>query len=150
MKIKTKDFGILEIEEKDIINFPKGLYAFENSTKFILIERDGNIIKRLQSVENEDPRFIIFDPADIVTGYEPEIESDVLAELQIDEGKKPSVYVIAVVPENIREMTINMKSPVLINHEKNLGMQVMLEKGNYSVRQPVFPKDKEGGLRCLF
>ena len=144
MKIKTKDFGILEIEEKDIINFPKGLYAFENSTEFILIERDGNIIKRLQSVENEDPRFIIFDPADIVTGYEPEIESDVLAELQIDEGKKPSVYVIAVVPENIREMTINMKSPVLINHEKNLGMQVMLEKGNYSVRQPVFPKDKEG------
>ena len=50
MEIKSKDFGILEIETKDIINFPQGLYAFENITRFVLIEKDGYKIKWLQAV----------------------------------------------------------------------------------------------------
>ncbi len=144
MEIKTKDFGVLDIDEKEIIKFPQGLFAFEEFNNFVLIEMDGYKQKWLQSVEAEYPRFIVFDPADLLVDYHPQFPSEVLSSLGIPPVDKPRLYVLAVVPENIKDMTINLQSPIVVNQKKNIAAQVILETGNYPVRYRVFPKEKGG------
>lgn len=141
MRIESKDFGELEIEKEKILRFPNGLFAFEEVSEFVLIEKDGYPQKWLQSAKGKDPRFIVFDPDDLVRGYRPVLPKEALSELGLTAGEKPRLLVIAVIPENVRDMTVNLKSPVVVNPKKGLASQVILESENYPVRHRVF---KEG------
>ncbi len=144
MEIQTKDFGILNIDEQNIIKFPQGLFAFEEYNSFVLIEKESYKQKWLQFVDAEYPRFIVFDPSDIVLDYQPQFSPDVLNALSISPGEEFSLYVLAVIPENIKDMTVNLKSPVVINRKKNIASQVILETDNYPIRYRVF-QDEKGG-----
>ena len=42
MKIETRDFGILEIEERNIITFKQPIFGFEEYTQFVLVN-DSNM-----------------------------------------------------------------------------------------------------------
>jgi len=53
-------------------------------------------------------------------------------------------FVVTVVPENIKDMTVNLKSPVVINFDKKIGAQVILENKEYTVRTRVFPDEGTG------
>ena len=54
MKLNTKYHGVKEYEEKDIINFKKGLPGFEGLKKFILFPvEDNDVFSILHSVEND-------------------------------------------------------------------------------------------------
>lgn len=142
MKIDTKDFGELEIKEEENIHFLNGIFAFEEVSEFALIEMDGYKQKWLQSVKAKDPRFIVFDSEDVVEGYEPTIPSDVLARLKLEPRQKPCLFVIAVIPENIKNMTVNLKSPIVVNLQKRLAAQVILDRENYPVRYHVFQENE--------
>jgi len=141
MIINTRDFGELTIEESDIINFPKGVFAFEEVKKFVLIEKEGYIQKWLQSAIDVNPRFIIFDPNQILEGYDPRIPPEFLREIKIGRNDEYTLYVIAVIPENIKDMTVNLKSPIIVNREKRLGAQVILDREDFPVRYRVFPEE---------
>jgi len=139
MLIKTKDFNYINIEKSDIITFPQGVYAFEEVKKFVILKNPGNsMIMHLQSTENEDPRFVLIDPFIIIDGYKPILPSEVLKVLKASELKELSFFVIAVIPKNIKEITVNLKSPVVINFKERLGAQVILENKDYSVCARLF------------
>jgi len=127
----------MEVGEEEIIRFPMGIFAFEDERSFVLIKKAGPAAY-LQSTSGEDPRFVVFEPGDIVEGYKPAIPKDVMKTLGADSEEELRLYVIAVVPENIRKMTVNLKSPVVVNMKKRLAMQVILEDGAYPVRFGVF------------
>jgi flagellar assembly factor FliW len=137
MKIQTKDFGVMEIDQKDVICFPGGIFAFEDATEFALIKNEGPSMV-LQCVKREDPRFVVFEPSDLVEGYSPELPGEVLKTLQAGSAKELGLLVIAVVPENIRDMTVNLKSPIVWNREKRIAAQVILDSSVYPVRYRVF------------
>ena len=148
MKINSKDFGVIEVNKEDIIHFPEGLFAFEEENEFVLIKKDGFMQKWLQSAINESTRFIVFDPADIVEGYAPNLPDEVLEKLAIDDENQISIYLIAVIPENIKDMTVNLKSPVIINHQSLLGEQVILDKEAYPIRYHVFKEEGRVPAKC--
>ena len=41
------------------------------------------------------------------------------------------------IPENIEDMSVNMKAPVVINTKNKKGVQIIVE-GDYQVRQPIY------------
>ena len=137
MKINTRDFGEMEINKRDILRFPDGLYAFEQIKDYALIKKEGPI-GYLQSVGSEDPRFIVFDPDDMVDGYIPAIAQETVDSLMAVRREELELLVIAVIPENIRDMTVNLKSPIVINRNKGLAAQVILEGDAYPTRFRVF------------
>lgn len=145
MIINTRDFGELTIEESEIINFPRGVFAFEEVKKFVLIEKEGYLQKWLQSAIDVNPRFIVFDPDQILEGYNPHIPTEVLRELKIGRNEKYALYVIAVIPENIKDMTVNLKSPIIVNREKRLAEQVILDREDFPVRYRVFQEEGRDG-----
>lgn len=133
MLIITKDFGEIEINEHDIFSFPKGIYAFENFKEFVLLGGDkADGIVWLQAI-NEGLRFIMLDPFMYIEGYNPEISDTDLDILKAESAKDLTIFIIAVIPDDITKMTVNLKSPVLLNFNKKLGMQTILEN-NYPTR----------------
>ena len=41
------------------------------------------------------------------------------------------------IPENIEDMSVNMKAPVVINTKNKKAVQIIVE-GDYQVRQPIY------------
>jgi len=64
MEIQTREFGIIEVEEDALYDFPDGIYGFESEKKFAVFSRqiDEYSFLYLQSVENLFPCFLVFEP----------------------------------------------------------------------------------------
>ncbi len=141
MVIETREFGFIEIDEKDIIHFPYGIYGFEDIKDYVILRQDtdnDDPVMWMQAVNNIHIRFVVLDPLFVVDAYNPELPGDVLKELNVRTYETLRYFLIAVVPKDIRDMTVNMKSPIVLNPENNKAVQVILEDANYSVRYYLF------------
>ncbi len=145
MLIHTKDYDFVTVKEEDIIEFPEGVYAFESSKRFVVLDTNSNAgIMQLQCAQAQTPRFIILDPFMFLEDYAPVVPEDAMKKLKADSLEQLSFFVIAVIPENVAAATVNLKSPVVINFKERLGMQVMLDNSEYSVRFRLFDQERAG------
>lgn len=144
MTIMTRDFGELEIDEKNILTFPNGLFAFEESHTFALLSPLGEDTYPmwLQATDSVTPCFIVFDPRLIDNSYEITLNSSEKKLLKLEDESKASCLAIAVVPDDFRNTTVNMKSPIIINTEEKLAAQVILPQ-NYPFRLPIYKQEGE-------
>lgn len=144
MKIETRDFGIIEIKDNNIITFKQPIYGFEEYTQYVLVTDSnmGNGICWLQSIEQKSVCFILMNPLQVKKDYAPVVMQDVLITLQATPKDDLDCWVIAVIGETFRQSTVNMKSPIIINHKRNLAMQVILDQ-DYPIRMPVFGPESE-------
>ena len=71
MTINTRDFGEMEVEQKNVFDFPNGVFAFEDDKRFALLSPLGEDTYPmwLQSLDHSDLCFIVFDPTLIDEGY---------------------------------------------------------------------------------
>ena len=57
MQLHTKDYGVIDYEEKDLFHFPDGLFGFSEVQHYLplcLNEEEDSTILLLQGVENPD------------------------------------------------------------------------------------------------
>lgn len=139
MRFDTRLFGPLEVEEEKVFVLPDGLYGFERLRRFVLIEAAaGSPWKWLQSMEDGDISFVIVDPFAVEPAYAPSLAEDHLACIDLRQANDAALFVIAVVPEDLRQMTVNLRAPLVFNPTARLGCQVILSDDRYSVKYPVF------------
>lgn len=145
MKLHTKNFGEIEIDEQKIIDFPEGLLGFEEEKQFVIInaEDEESPFQWLQSVTNPDLAFVIINPFFVYPNYDIIIPKTAQKKLKIKEQKDVSLYSIVVVPENIEKMTANLLGPIIININEKLGKQVILDDNKYSTKHYVFKQNLE-------
>ena len=138
MKITTRDFGELEIDEDTIINMPSGILGFENHTRYTLISPLGEDIfpMWLQSVEAPQPCFVVYDPMHIYPDYNFEITDEEQAQLKLSENDPYRVLTVAIVPDDYKKTTINLRCPLVINTRENIAAQIILE--DYDFKYPVY------------
>lgn len=105
----------------------------------------GNGICWLQSIEQKNVCFIMLNPLEVRRDYAPVVMQDVLILLQAVPEDNLDCWVLMVIGETFRDSTVNLKSPVIINHETNLGVQVILDQ-DYPIRQPIFSRGERDGL----
>ncbi len=141
MIIKTRDFGEEEISEEVIIDFPNGVYAFEENKRFVLLSPCGEdkYPMWLQSVDNPNLCFIVFDPREFVPDYSVELDKETKELLKTD-GAELDLLCMAVVPDEYINTTLNLKSPIVINSEAKKGVQVIAAE-NYPLKFPAFKKE---------
>lgn len=148
MKLNTKHFGEIEIIEKEIITFPNGLFAFEDNKKFIIIDNPDKEIpfKWLQSIDNPDLTFVIINPFVFKSDYDFFLNESVIEKLEIEEKKDIAIYNIVVIPEDINKMTVNLAAPIIINVNKFLGKQIILDDNRYSHKHLII-QEKQNAKR---
>lgn len=143
MKLKTKNFGIIEYNNEDVLHFEDGILGFEGLHDYILLSSDEDTpFKWLQSLDNIDIVFVIIDPRIIIPDYTINVTADTLKSLEIDDVKHTLTYVIVVIPEKIEKMTADMKAPIIINAKNNKAMQIILEDDRYDIKYPILKELK--------
>lgn len=147
VKVNTRDFGEIEVAEEKIFHFPNGLFAFEDCHSFALISPLGEDVYPmwLQSTVDTVPCFIVFDPAKIDGAYKVSLSKAEQSLLKLNKDTTAQCLAIAVVPEDYTMTTVNMKCPIVINHEQKLAAQVILPD-DYNIRLPIYVE--EGAGKC--
>lgn len=143
MKLDTKNFGQLDIDEDMIINFPDGIPGFAKEKQFIIIntEDEENPIQWLQSISNPELAFVIINPFLIFSDYDINIPQVVQEKLMINDPKDIAVYTIVVIPQDFKKTTTNLSGPLIINVNKKLGKQVILDDSRYTTKHYIFQQE---------
>lgn len=140
--VKTRDFDEIEVSAKDIITFPNGIFAFEDYREYILITPlgEGKFPVWLQSVENPGLCFILFNPLEFCPDYRVTVADEDVEVLDMVNDDDAKFYVIAVIPENNLDATVNLKSPIIVNSRNNKAVQI-IAADDYPIKFPVFAKE---------
>lgn len=143
MRIKTRDFGEVEVGSEGIFHFVQPIYGFEDYIDFALLHDPdfGKGIVWLQSIDDSGLCFVLVDPDGLCPDYSPELNEETQALLG---GNSLYCWTIAIISENVKDSTVNLKSPVFLNPENHLAAQIILEQ-NYNVRYPLM---KGGHVPC--
>jgi flagellar assembly factor FliW len=144
MKLDTKHFGEIEIDEEKIISFPEGIPGFEDQKRFVIINNNDseNPFDWLQAVDKGSLSFVIINPFLVKPDYDFALSKSVEEKLKIENEKDVAVYTIAVIPEDIKKITINLSGPVIINAKEKLGKQIILNDERYSTKYYIFGQDQ--------
>jgi len=135
---KTR-IGEFEISEGDIVEFPEGIPGFEKLRKFsILHDERTDPIKWMVSLEDPNVALPVIDPWMVRVDYMVEISEADKKFLKLEDPADALVVCIVVIPHDRPEdSTINLLAPIVINYRKRIGKQVILEKGDYSIRHRI-------------
>ena len=140
MKITTKLFNEIEVDEDKLINFPQGIIGFPELTDFLLIhdsESEGGI-RWMQSIQEPAFAMPVIDPLIVMPDYNPSIEDDLLKPLGEINDDNTLVLVTITVPHDIEKMTVNLKAPIVINGENRKANQIITEDEQYLVKFPIY------------
>jgi len=140
MKLNTKHFGELEIEEDKIIIFPKGIPGFIEYTQYAIIndEEADSPFCWLQSVEEPNLAFTLVNPFLIYPDYKPNLSEIEVAKLGQGEPEDYSILSIALIPEDVEKMTANLMAPIVINLKSKKAMQIIQDGEEYPVKYYLF------------
>lgn len=137
-KMETERFGEIDIDEEKIFDFKNGILAFEESKKFIILNSRKESFFWLQSVDDPKLSLPCINPDIIAENYEVNLSDEQFAEINVDENSEMIVLCVVRIPENIRESTVNLIAPIIINATAKQGMQVVMENTDYNVRHRLF------------
>lgn len=145
IRIKTRPFGEIEINEQQIIDFPDGIPGFDDVKKFILLDANDekSPLKWLQAYDEPQLAFVIIRPVDFMREYELVVSMSDLDAVGADSAEHLIVFAIVTIPSNPAEMTANLQGPVIINPEKRLGRQAISLSDRYSVRHKILEEMKK-------
>ena len=153
MKLTTRIFGEVEIEDSKIINFPNGIIGFPDLKKFTLMHDESdadsgsaNTIKWLQSIDEPGFAMPVMDPLIVCPDYSPEIDRTKIEEVGELDDEDILVLVTVTVPHDLEKMTVNLMGPFVINVKEMKGVQSIVENDNYPVKFPIYDilkKNKE-------
>lgn len=143
MKVKTTRFGELEVNPDDILTFSEGLLGFENLKKYFVVDPgDSTLILWLQSTEDEKVAFPIIEPKIFKPDYIAKLLPADLNGLELESLSNAKLYAILTIPANVVEMSANLKAPIVINSQKKVGKQIVLQDSKLSVKHEMYKELK--------
>ncbi len=142
MKVNTRIFGEIDIEDDKIIEFSGGIIGFPELNKFVLIHDEekgmGVGIRWLQSMQEGGFAMPVMDPLILKQDYNPEVEDELLKDLGDLDIDNLLVLVTVTVPSDLTKMTVNLKGPLVINSQTKKACQVIVEDEAYTVKYPIY------------
>ena len=149
MKTKTRYFGEIDYTRDEVIEFPKGLFGFEDEQKFLLIPfSNAGTLFSLQSVKTPELAFTLMHPFSLHAGYAPVLQAEELKTMQVEKSEELYYYVMCTVKEPVTECTVNMKCPLAINPDTRRGMQAILEDDAWEMRHKLSEFGKQEDETC--
>lgn len=136
MEVRTTRFGILDIAEDRVIEFPKGLLGFSQFTRYCLLEPgDDACFFWLQSLDEPSLAFVVTDPSLFVPEFSVPVRAEQMIELKLNKLEDAQVFVIVNKVEQV--LTGNLQGPLVINTVTRAGEQMVLAEKRWTTRHPL-------------
>ncbi len=139
MQITTKNFGEITFEENEIITFLNPLSGLGSSTKYLLIKQDEDeLFFWLQSVDQPNVSICLLDVFKVMPEYNPEVSENQVMALGEFSPENPLGFTmddiktlnVLVIPTDIKEMTVNLLAPIVINTNTKKAGQLIAQNEN--------------------
>jgi flagellar assembly factor FliW len=138
----TKYFGsAVEYTENSVIFFPDGLFGFEASHNFLLIEAAGCPLHFLQNLENPELCFLVMPATKVDPAFRLRLENDSRRPLAMQDRRYPddALLVLAIVnlDEQGQDLAANLLAPLVIHVAAGRRAQVFQQDSGYTLRHRV-------------
>ena len=134
MRVNTKPYGELEVDEMQRIFFPYGVLGFEQLKYYVLLDAKQPPFFWLQSIDRTEVAFALIDPRVFRADYSLEVDSAELAEIGLEPTDNALDLAIVTIPENTSKMTANLQGPIIINRDTRVGRQCITLSPKWKVR----------------
>ena len=145
MKIVTKHFGEIEIDETKIVEFEHGIFGFEDDSKFVMLYEDEESKDGLcwmQSTTTEDLALPMVNPLFWFPDYSPEVADEQIAKIGELNEADLNVFSIVVITDSLETMTTNLRAPIIVNIKTKYGMQVIVDNDEYQIKHNLYEQMK--------
>ncbi len=137
MNIVTTRFGLVPVQESEIIRIPDGLVGFRSFTQFVLLNDPVSTgLLWLQSATCADLAFGLIAPPMAIGDYRIELRPGDRSSLELDEERSALTYVILNRGDG-GGLTVNLQGPLVFNLARRLGRQLVLTSSRFAVRYPL-------------
>jgi len=137
VKVLTKAYGMVEVNEHQKVTFPSGLFGFESLKDYVLLDAEQQPFYWLQSLDEEKTAFILIDPFIFRPDYEMDIDNEELRPIGITDPEKAVIFTIVTVPPDNSPMTANLQGPLVINRDSRLGVQAVLTDSRWKTKHDI-------------
>jgi flagellar assembly factor FliW len=138
MRVNTKAYGPIDVDERQLIHFPAGILGFENLKDYVLLDAAQAPFYWLQSMEVVEIAFVLINPRIFRPDYRLEVDASELEAIGITSEEQILDFAIVTVPEDPVEMTANLQGPIIINKSSRTGRQSISTNPRWQVRHAVF------------
>jgi flagellar assembly factor FliW len=142
MKIDTTRFGTIETDDSRVILMKSGILGFDRLKRYsVLIQDPKNPLCWLQSLEDGALAFVVVDPIVMKPDYHPVIDKSHRESLEISREEDIALLCIVTIRHEPFGVTMNLRAPLVINMDKRLGSQIVLEDEQYPIRYDITSAD---------
>ena len=141
--LETALFGPIKVDASTAIAFPEGLIGFPDCRTFVLLD-DEKIapFQWFQSLDDPALTFSVIEPARFIENFKLEFWQERLEVICAENIEDVHVLLIVILSNNLDEVTVNLKGPILINPENRVGVQIVNDVAEYSTRHKlIYGKD---------
>ena len=144
MKVNTTRFGTIDVDEDQVVTLTEGMLGFSECGRFVMMDDEiGDPFMWMQSLEIPSLAFVVIDPAVILPSYHFSVKKEQIKGLETEDINELQVHVIVTMSANILDVTVNLQGPLVVNKEKRIGTQIVLNDPNFSTRHPLFTDQPE-------
>ena len=137
VSLSSTRFGKLAIACDRTIEILDGLFGFSERRFVLLYPTAGGPFSWLQSTENPDLAFVVAEPTLFLPGYGVRLTRSDYDRLALaPEGEMLLFSLVTIAPDPLKS-TVNLQCPVVLNPERMVAKQLLLDEKNNS-RHPLF------------
>ncbi|MFO7891379.1 MAG: flagellar assembly protein FliW [bacterium] len=130
--------GKIEYSDESIYNFPEGLYGYKEYKDYIIWSGEKyRPFKLLISVDDPHLFFPLINPKILMPDYKPNIK---------DVKDWEFMYTIVSMGDSQKDVTVNMRAPILLSKKEKWGKQIILTDSNYLIRHKIVNSIKSNGV----
>jgi flagellar assembly factor FliW len=150
----TARFGEVTVAPDTLLHFPRGIVGQPSAQRFVFLHDEGSPgpVFWMQSVDDPTLAFLVCEPMPFFPNYEVQLAAAEQTMLGVRDESDALVCVILVVPEDPKQITANLRGPIVIHTGTRTGVQLVLEGEEFPVRAPLFQGSddtaREGGEEC--
>jgi flagellar assembly factor FliW len=137
VKVATKAYGLIDVDERQKIVFPHGLFGFEALQDYLLLDTERQPFYWLQSMDAEHIAFVLVSPFLFRPDYELNVSNEELAEIGIHSPEKALILSIVTIPPDEGPMTANLQGPLIINRDNRMGKQAVLSDPRWKTKHDI-------------
>jgi flagellar assembly factor FliW len=147
MRVQTKPYGEIEIDERQKVRIPSGLFGFEELKDFVLLDAAQQPFYWLQSLESPAVAFVLIDPLVFRPDYDPGVDREELADIGVQSPEDLLVLAIVTVAGPGKGMTANLQGPLLLNRRTHVARQSISGDPRWGVRHAIVEELRVAGGR---
>ncbi len=136
VRFESVRFGPVEVQESEVIEFPRGLIGLGGHRWTLLDRNPGTEFRWLHSLEDAALALPVVPPAPFFSDFSLEVAAEDLAEAGIEDIGGWQVYVTVRAAPDPQEITANLRAPLVVRD--GLGYQLLNTVEGASLQAPLF------------